>query len=134
MKKQPLFLSWAALFIVCAALGFIPAPTGGVRTALTLLGLSCFVPPALLVYGAVKTADKDTLLLVRNLSIASLSLTALLLALNFASVLGSKALGDFLYCMLLIVSSPMECVDNWALSMFLWACLLMVTLKFLKKK
>ena len=134
MKKQVLFGLWAGLFIVCAGLGFIPEPEGSVRILLTLISLVFFVPPAVLVYDAVKAADKHTLLLVRNFSAVSLGLTALLLVLNFLSVLGSEGLGTFLYYVLVIVSSPMVCCGSWALSLFLWACLLMASLQMLKKK
>ena len=97
MKKQALFGLWAAGFIVCAALGFIPEPEGSVRTVLTLLSYLFFAPPAALLYGAVKTADKHTIALVRNLSLSSLALTSLLLILNFLSVMDSEAMGNFLY-------------------------------------
>jgi len=133
MKKQVLFGLWAGMFIVCAGLGFIPSPEGSVRTVMTLLSVAFFVPPAVIVYRGAKDVDKHTLLLVRNLSIASLGLTALLLALNFLSVRASEGMGDFLYGMLIIVSSPMICSGIWALSLFLWACLLMVSLQQLKK-
>ncbi len=132
MKKQALFGLWAALFIVCAGLGFIPEPQGGVRAVLTLLALGFFFPPAVLVYRASKEEDTHTLLLVRNLSALSLGLTALLLIFNFLSVMGSETVGMFLHTFLVIVSSPMICSGSWALSLFLWACLLMVTLKQLK--
>ena len=125
MKKQVLFSLWAFLFIVCATLGFIPEPAGSVRTLLTLLSVLSFVPPAVLVYGAIKQSDRATLALVRNLSAASLGLTALLLVFNFLSVLGSDALGRFLYYVLVVVSSPMVCSGHWAMSLFLRACLLM---------
>ena len=134
MKKQVLFGLWTAAFIVCAALGFIPEPEGSVRSLLTLLAVAFFIPPSVLLYGAAKARDKHTLLLVRNLSMGSLVLTALLLILNFLSVMGSEAMGNFLYYMLIIVSSPMVCSDSWALSLFLWACVLMVSLQLLKKK
>ena len=129
MKKQVLFGLWAAAFIVCAGLGFIPDPQGGVRGALTLLALLCFVPPFWLLIQARKQGDCHTITLVRNLSIASLGTTAVMLMLNFLSVLGSEALGDFLYSVLIVVSSPMVCSGSWGLSLFLWACLLMVSLK-----
>ena len=134
MKKQALFGLWAAAFIVCAGLGFIPDPQSGVRVLLTLLALVCFVPPFLLLILARKQKNFHTVALVRNLSIASLSGTALLLMLNFLSVLGSETLGNFLYSVLVVVSSPMVCSGSWGLSLFLWACLLMVSMKQLKKK
>jgi len=134
MKKQVLFGLWYAAFIVCAALGFIPEPEGSVRSLLTLLAVAFFIPPSVLLFGAAKAADKHTLLLVRNLSLGSLILTSVLLVLNFLSVMGSEAMGNFLYYMLIIVSSPMVCSGSWALSLFLWACVLMVSLQLLKKK
>lgn len=134
MKKQVFFGLWAGLFIVCAGLGFIRSPEGSVRTVLTLLSILFFLPPGVLVFDAVKDKDRHTLLLVRNLSAASLLFTVLLLIGNFLSVLGSEALGNFLYHVLIIVSAPMVCSGSWALSLFCWACLLMVTLQQLKKR
>ena len=134
MKKQVLFGLWVGLFSVCAVLGFIPAPQGVVRTVLTLSAVCVFVPPAVLIYDAARAGDRATLALIRNLSAASLGGTALLLIGNFLSVLGNEALGNFLYRMLIIVSSPMVCSGSWGLSLFLWACLLIVALQQLKKK
>ena len=133
MKKQVLFGLWAGLFIVCAGLGFIPEPEGGVRTALTLTAIFAFVPPVILIWQACKTGDKNTLSLIRSLSAASLGLTSLLLILNFLSVAWSEAVGNFLYQVLIIVSSPMVCSRHWALSLFLWACLLITSHQQLKK-
>ena len=133
MKKQVLFGLWAAAFSVCAVLGFIPSPEGGVRTLLTLAALTVFFPPAVLIWDALRAGDRRTLALIRNLSAASLLLTVVLLIGNFLSVRGSEGLGNFLYIMLTVVSSPMICSGSWGLSLFLWACLLMVTLKHLKK-
>ena len=134
MKKQVLFGLWAGLFSMCAALGFIPAPQGAVRTVLTLSAVCVFIPPAVLIYDAARAKDRATLALVRNLSAASLAATALLLIGNFLSVMGSEAVGNFLYSILVVVSSPMVCMGSWGASLFLWACLLMVCIQQLKKK
>ena len=134
MKKQVLFGLWAGLFIVCAGLGFIPEPEDGVRTALTLSAIFAFVPPAVLIWQACKSGDKNTLSLIRSLSAASLGLTSFLLILNFLSVAWSEAVGNFLYQVLIIVSSPMVCSRHWALSLFLWACLLITSHQQLKKR
>ena len=37
------------------------------------------------------------------------------------------------FAVLIVVSSPMVCSGYWALSLFLWACLLMVSHSLLKK-
>ena len=129
MTKKVLFSLWGVLFIVCAGLGFIPEPAGILRGLLTGISVLFFVPPALLLYRAGKTQDDGSRLLVRNLSALSLMLTLILLVLNFLTALGSDVLGRILYSVLIIVSSPMVCSGYWALSLFLWACLLMGSLK-----
>ncbi len=134
MNKKILCALWAGLFILCGALGFIPEPTGAIRVLLTALAFGFFVPPAVLLYRAAKERDTHTLKLVRGLSALSLGLTLALLVGNFLSALGSEILGTVLYYMLIIVSSPMICSGHWAMCLFLWACLLMVSLRELRKK
>ena len=134
MNRKFLFALWGGLFIVCAAMGFIPDPAGVGRVLLTLLSIAFFVPPALALYQAIQAGDQPVLRLIRNLSALSLGLTLVLLVLNFLSALRSETLGDILYNILTIVSSPMVCSGCWVLSLFLWACLLMVSLKGLRKK
>ena len=129
MKKKGLFALWGVLHIVCAGLGFIPEPAGALRILLTVLSVGFFVPPALLLLCAKKEQDAAPRLLVRNLSGLSLLLTLALLVGNFLAALGPDALGQVLYSILVIVSSPMVCSGYWALSLFLWACLLMASLQ-----
>lgn len=125
MKKNTLFALWGGMFILCAGLGFIPAPEGAARTLLTGLSILFFLPPALLLKGT----DRTTAALVRNLSALSLGLTAAALIANFLGAFGPEWLGNALHGLLVVVSSPMVCSSYWALSLFLWACLLMVGLK-----
>ena len=134
MKKSTLYILWAGLFSICAGLGFIPEPAGAGRFFLTALSLLFFLPPALLLWQASRDGDRHTLQLVRNLSALSLLLTALTLMGNFLTALSSEFWGNVLYGMLVILSSPMICCGYWALSLFCWACLLMVSLKLLKRK
>lgn len=134
MKKPQLFALWAILFIICAGLGFIPEPEGAGKILCTLASVVFFLPPAVLLFRAAKVGDRNTLRLIRNLSAASLGATLVLLVANVLSALGSRLLGNVLYAMLVIVSSPMICSGSWALSLFLWACLLMASLRLLKKR
>lgn len=134
MNQKALYSLWGGLFIICALLGFIPEPEGAAQILLTLVSLAFFVPPAVLLYRAGKAEDTHTLKLVRNLSALSLGLTLLALIVNFVTALSSEVLGTVVYYILVIVSSPMICSGHWAMSMFLWACLLMVSLRQLKKK
>ncbi len=123
MRSKPLWLLWGFFFLVCAFLGFV-RDLGGPLWLWSAAGLCFFVPPALLVFRARKSGDGRTLALIRYLAMASLGATALLLVLNFLAFTGSTALGVFLDGVLTIVSAPMMAMDSWALSLFLWACLL----------
>lgn len=134
MTKRSLFALWGGLFILCAGLGFIPEPAGVLAGLMTALSVLFFLPPALLLYRAAGEKDMAVLKLVRSLSALSLCLTLILLVVNFMTFLSSETLGTVLYYILVIVSSPMVCSGNWALSMFLWACLLMASLRELKKE
>ena len=129
MRNKTLYAAWAVLFALCAGLGFIPEPQGFGKAVLVILSLACFVPPFLL----LRQGSRNTRVLVRNLSSLSLGLTLALLVLNFLSVRLPVAVGDMLYGMLVMVSSPMVCSQFWALSMFLWACLLFTAVSKLKQ-
>ena len=133
MKQSTLYILWAGMFVLCAGLGFIPDPSVSGRVLMTLFSVGFFLPPALLLYRADKEKDRHTLQLIRNLAALSLLLTAVLLVANFLTVLRSEWLGNLVHAVLVIVSSPMICSGYWALSLFLWACLLTVALKLLKK-
>lgn len=118
MKEKITYGLWAVLYILCAGLGF----AGKTVTALALL---FFLPGILLlIWGQRKP--------VRIISGISLGLTFLVLLANFASLGLSEGMGNFLYGVLILVSSPMVCSGYWVLSLFLWACLLMGS--FLKKQ
>ena len=125
MKKRILFAVWGGLFILCAGLGFLPEATGWMTAASVLF----FLPPALLLY----KGDRNAVLLVRNLSVLSLSVTLVTLILNFALAVSSETMGNILHSILTIVSTPMICSGYWVLSLFLWACLLMASRKRLKQ-
>ncbi len=133
MKQTHLFALWGGLFILCAGLGFIPEPAGALALVLRLVSLAFFVCPAVLLWQAAKIRDFHTLQLLRNLSLASLGLTLALLIANLAAAAGSEWLGTALHYMLVIVSAPMIASGHWALSLFLWACLLTASLKELRK-
>ena len=129
MEKKHLYYLWAGLFILTALLGFITEPNGLLKALMVMAAVAFFIPPAML----LKQGDIQDIKLIRNLSLASLVTTAVLLVLNVMSVLASEAVGTGLYALLILLSAPMVCSQYWALSLFFWACLLMVSLKLLKK-
>ena len=133
MHKKSLYTLWGVLFILCAALGFIQERGTSAKIILFLVSLLFFLPPLALVLKASREKDLLSLKLMRNLSFLSLLSTLLLIVLNILSALWPRILGDILHSVLTIVSSPMLCCGNWFLSMFFWACLLMLSLRELKK-
>ena len=133
MIRKLLFALWGILFSLCAGLGFIPEPQGLMASVLSFLAVISFLPPCLLLYRADKTGNRDDSVLIRNLSVLSLGLTLILLILNFFTAFASEQLGQVLYYILIIVSSPMICCGHWFLSMFLWACLLVASTRQLKR-
>lgn len=121
MKEKLLYMLWAGLYILCAALGFIPEPEKPLSTAMTLLSIAFFIPGFLLLYRGHKKT-------VGIISLISLGLTLLCLLLNVWSVGMTANDGTFVYTVLGLVSAPMLCSQVWILSLFLWACLLMGSL------
>ena len=134
MTKKKLYIAWAIMFMICAALGFIPAPKGAAYWSMFLFSLLFFVPPTILLYKAGKGRDKKELRRIRMISLISLGLTLLALALNFLSVDATEAAGIAVYYILIIVSSPMVCGQVWVVSLFLWGCLLTASWQELRKK
>ena len=130
MSNTVLYFLWGGLYALCAGLGFVTEPGATLRLLMILLSVALFIPPFVL----NRRGNRRVRMLVRNLSGIWLILTGILLVLNILSALGSETLGNFLYRVLLVVSSPMVCSGSWGLSLFLWACLLMVSLGHEKKK
>lgn len=130
MSNKLLYILWSVLFIICAGLGFIPEPPG----LLTLTALVFFLPPAALLYRAKKRGDRASVKLICCLSALSLGLTLALLVANLLSTGASETVGTWLYYLLVMVSAPMVCSGYWALSLFLWACLLVTGIQSLKNE
>lgn len=124
---------WAGMFILCCVLGFLPSQTGANRVLMVLLAVLFFAAPGWLVWVSLQKKDVQSLKLVRNLSLLSLAGTLVLIVANLLSVLGPTWLGDLLYYMLLVVSTPMLCGHYWVLSLMLWAILLWSSLLALRK-
>lgn len=133
MNDRTLYALWGIAFAVTAGLGLIPEPAGVTAWVMLAVSLLFFVPPGLLLYRGWQSKDAKKLALVRNLAIASLSLTTAALVANFLSALAPEAVGDFLHAVLAVVSAPMLCCGYWAVSLFLWSCLLVSGITALQK-
>ncbi len=131
-RKGKLALSWGALYIICTIFGFIRTENGLLQAIFALFSIGFFLPPGILLYEAIEGKDQKTIRTVRYLSIASLSLTVLTLIGNVLTLPSSEAVGDRMFGLLIVVSTPMISSQAWAISLFLWACLLFGS--FVKKK
>ena len=85
MDRKFLLALWGVLFAVCAAMGFVSQAQGVLWVLLAVLGLVFFAPPVLLLHRAKAASDCSTALLVRNIAVASLVLTLVLLVANVLS-------------------------------------------------
>ena len=130
MTSKQLYTLWAGLYALCALLGFVPNPGRALGILLTLLAVACFLPPLVL----ISRRQPHTLRLIRNLSVIYLVLTVVLLIANFLSFTASRLLGNLLYSLLVIVSSPMVCGQIWAIGLFGWAFLLFASIRALMHK
>lgn len=135
MKKSTLYYIWGGAYALCGLLSLIGKPSAVLQVVMTLFSLGFFVPPVALLVKAFQEQDTKTVKLLRLISILSLGLTVLVFLLNILSMGWSEAMGNFLYYTLVFLSVPMVCSGHYALSLFLWACLMFSTfLKFKKKQ
>ena len=129
MKKSVLYIIWGVLYCACMGFSFVKDPTAGEKVFLVAMSVLFFGPPFYLAGQARKEESRKTLLALRLVSIGVLSLSLILLILNFLSVYFSAKTGLVLYVLLVMCSVPMVCMQYWFLGLFLWACLLMFTIQ-----
>ena len=128
-----LYCGWGIMYIVSVALSLIQNATGAAKLALLIFSVLFFVPGFLLLYNNIRSGNRKGVLLIRFISLASLVLTLVCLVVFFLFAgYGNEAAVNVTYEVLAIVSAPMLCSQYWAVSLFLWACLLFST--FFKKQ
>ena len=133
MKDGKLYALWGVLYIFCGLFGFIREVNGFLTALLVLLAAGFFVPGAVLLYRGYREKNILKIKLIRNISLAWLAMTLVLLVANFLTAGATALTGDLLYGFLVILSAPMACGRFWVMSLFFWACLLMSSLSCLKK-
>ena len=134
MNKKLVFGLWGGLYVLCAGFGFVSQPQGALKILMILMALSFFGVGGFILWQAKAVRDYGTIGLMRSLSVAWLVVTGVMIAANILSVLAPQGLGDVLHYMLVVISSPMVCGQSWALSLFLWACLMVISQKILKTR
>ena len=134
MTNKSLYIIWAVLFAICAALGFLVEPEGLDKGICVVMSLLFFLPPGAIVYLSWKKKDWEPVRLVRNLALGSLALTLAALVANFLTLGAPVLVGDVLYALLVILSTPMVCSQIWVISLVLWAALMWTCISVLSKK
>lgn len=122
MKRKLLYAIWAVLYIFSVGFGTLPAEGIG-KVFFLLTALLFFVPGFLLLIDSIRSKNRRGLLLIRYLSLASLLCTVGAFVGVVATASASAAVGKLWSDILLLVSAPMICAQNYVLSLFLWACL-----------
>ena len=131
MKRKILYGLWIYLYILCSVLGHIAAPSAALAVWMRIAAVLFFLPGGLLLWDAIAQENAKGIRLIRRISLASLALTMVALIANIAAVNAPQLAGNILHVVLIWVSAPMLCSGLWALSLFLWGCLLFAS--FLKK-
>jgi len=129
MKKKILYILWGVFYAVCVGLSFVKNPTPGEKWILIILSIGFFVPPYWLCILAKKENNRKAIKTLRLISGCVLALSMLFIILNILSVVFFTKLGYVLNVLLILFSAPMICAQIWVLPLFLWACLLMLSLQ-----
>ena len=123
MKQKILYIAWGCMAALCVGLGTIEATNLSLKIPMICLAVVFFVPGAILLYDALEAGDRAGVLRIRWISVLSLSLTLVtMVAFILTAAVGHKA-ADVLYDLLILVSCPMICGQNWLIGLFLWSCL-----------
>lgn len=127
LSYKTLYLLWAGMFVLTAVLGFLfPSVTEPMeKLPLQLATGAFFVPPWAIMTKANAEHDDKHIKVVRNLSLASVISTCVLLSLNMLSAGMGEAVGNALNAALTIVSAPLVCSNFYVMPLFLWGTLLM---------
>ena len=134
MKQKCIYLLWLFVYIICVGLGTLYEDILVLQIFQGLFAVLFFVPPVLLVLEGLKAGQKKYLVQIRVISIVSLALTLAFMIANIAAVYASEAVGNTLNQIYILVATPMHCLPYGFISIFLWACLLMLTFPRLWKE
>lgn len=133
MDYKGLLGLWLGLYVLTAVLGaFLPGAGGWLHGLMMVLSVVFFLPPVLILHRAKQEGNAHYLRLVRLLSILALVLATGFLCLAIWTAQSPAALQATVHILTAILTAPMVCSGFYALPLFLWAVLLM--LSFQKKK
>ena len=124
-RNGKLWLTWGGMYVLCTVFGFIDTKNGFLQALFALSPMGFFLPGGILLYEAVTDKDRKAVRFIRGICVTSLVLTMLLIIANALTLPSGEAVGNRMNALLIVVSTPMFSSQMWALSLFLWACLLM---------
>ena len=127
-KRKVLYIAWAMLYCACFGLSFVNASIPGEKAFLTGLSVVFFIPPFWLFFLAKKENHHKTIKILRWLSIGSLALTILFFIAILFTIHSPRWLQLLITVLLRLVSVPLETSHTWALSLYFWALLMVLTL------
>ncbi len=134
MQTYLLYVIWAVLYVLCAALGFLPSPEGAVYGLCVFASVLFFLPPGLVLYRAKQTGDRREPKRIRAIALIMLVVSCVMIILNILSVIASELTGRVLYSLMVVLTAPMVAGQWWIIGLFGWACLLVVSIKQLRDK
>lgn len=124
LKYKTLYIIWAVLFVLTAALGFITSAEGTAQLLLRLAAAAFFIPPWVIVTKARKEGAYAHTKRIRRLAALWLLAAMVLLCASIASVNLSDTVGNVLYGVMTVACAPLVCGDFYFLPLFLMATLL----------
>ena len=129
MKNKPQLYTWAGLYVLCLIFGFLPVTEQGSSLQIfrLILSVGFFVPAGLLLKTALQNRDSKLLKLLRWVGGISLIGTFLLLIVTILCMVAAEEVGILLQVLLNFINPPLVCGQNYALTLFLWACLFFAT-------
>ena len=129
ITEKQLNIAWLCLGVICAGLGFFRGAEGFGKILLVATSVIFFIPGFYLLWLGYKTKNARIIRRIRMLSLFSILATIVLFIALVASIFGPLWLGDIIYILFVVCSTPMLCAQYWVLSLFLWSCLLVLSFK-----
>lgn len=130
MKKSYFYAAWAVLYCICAGLGFVPNPEGAGKTLLVGCSFIFFLPPLLLAWYASKKEDGKIMKELRIISMIALLVDMVMIITVFISAAYcSYEAQKVISVIYLLFTAPLQCGQYWVFPLFMWSCLLMITMR-----
>ena len=129
-KNTVVYIIWAVWYLICLFLCLGKTPVGMAKVPFVIVGALFYVPAFCL----LAQREKKTTKLLRIISICALVAFMVMFMLNVMSVRWSVTAGRVLNFLFNLFCAPINCIQSWVAGLFLWACVLMVTVLYPGRK